>query len=49
MIAIERTGALHGVPHVLGGIISPMDGIGPEDLLLGGLSGASSEGGDRRI
>lgn len=30
--AIERTGAYHGRYHVLGGLISPMDGIGPAQL-----------------
>ena len=29
---IERTGVFSGVYHVLGGALSPMDGIGPEDL-----------------
>lgn len=29
---IERTGVFNGVYHVLGGALSPMDGIGPEDL-----------------
>ncbi len=40
--AIERTGSYHGLYHVLGGVISPMDKIGPEQLhvkeLLGRLS-----------
>ena len=30
--AIERTGAYHGLYHVLGGVISPIDKIGPEQL-----------------
>lgn len=30
--AIERTGAYHGLYHVLGGVISPMDKVGPEQL-----------------
>lgn len=30
--AIEKTGAFHGLYHVLGGVISPMDKIGPEQL-----------------
>jgi len=30
--AIERTGTYHGLYHVLGGVISPMDKIGPEQL-----------------
>lgn len=30
--AIEKTGAYHGLYHVLGGVISPMDKIGPDQL-----------------
>ncbi len=32
VMAIENTGQYNGVYHILGGIISPMDGIGPNDL-----------------
>ncbi len=32
VLAIENTGQYNGVYHVLGGIISPMDGVGPSDL-----------------
>ncbi len=32
IVAIERTNEFHGVYHVLGGAISPLDGIGPDDL-----------------
>ena len=32
VMSIENTGQYHGVYHVLGGIISPIDGIGPSDL-----------------
>ena len=32
VMAIEATSAYNGVYHVLGGLISPMDGIGPQDL-----------------
>jgi len=32
IIAVESTGAFKGKYHVLGGVISPMDGIGPNDL-----------------
>lgn len=32
VLAIENTAQYKGIYHVLGGIISPMDGIGPEDL-----------------
>jgi recombination protein RecR len=31
---IEKTGTYHGVYHVLHGLLSPMDGIGPEDLKM---------------
>lgn len=34
VMAIESTGSYSGIYHVLGGIISPMDGIGPGDLFL---------------
>lgn len=32
VIAIERTSRFHGRYHVLGGVISPVEGVGPEDL-----------------
>ncbi len=32
VLAIERTNEFDGLYHVLGGVISPLDGIGPEDL-----------------
>ncbi len=35
--AIERTGAYSGLYHVLGGALSPMDGIGPDDLHISEL------------
>lgn len=34
VIAIERTKEYHGLYHVLGGLISPMDGVGPENLFI---------------
>jgi len=34
VMAIENTGLFNGVYHVLGGIVSPLDGIGPEDLTI---------------
>jgi recombination protein RecR len=37
VMAIENTGQFNGVYHVLGGIISPMDGIGPQDLHINAL------------
>ena len=32
VLALERTGEFRGLYHVLGGVISPLDGIGPDDL-----------------
>jgi len=38
VMAIENTNHYNGVYHVLGGIISPMDGIGPDDLEIESLT-----------
>lgn len=37
VMSIENTGQFHGVYHVLGGIISPINGIGPSDLSISRL------------
>jgi recombination protein RecR len=37
VLAIENTQQYHGLYHILGGIISPMDGIGPNDLNIPSL------------
>lgn len=37
VMAIENTGQYNGLYHVLGGIISPIDGIGPDDLNINAL------------
>ena len=37
VMSIENTGQYHGVYHVLGGIISPINGVGPSDLTIGQL------------
>ena len=34
LLSIENTGQYHGLYHVLGGVISPMQGIGPSDLKI---------------
>ncbi|MBK8554484.1 MAG: recombination protein RecR [Lewinellaceae bacterium] len=44
LMAIEDTGQYRGLYHVLGGIISPIDGIGPADLNLDSLADRVSEG-----
>jgi recombination protein RecR len=37
ILSIEKSGSFHGKYHVLGGKISPLNGIGPEDLRIGEL------------
>jgi recombination protein RecR len=37
ILAVERTRGFHGLYHVLHGVISPMDGIGPDDLKVNEL------------
>lgn len=37
VIAIENTKHFHGVYHILGGVISPLDGVGPDDLSIAHL------------
>jgi recombination protein RecR len=37
VMAVENTAQYYGVYHVLGGLISPMDGIGPSDLFIDAL------------
>ncbi|MDB5405605.1 MAG: recombination protein [Rhodospirillales bacterium] len=44
--AIERTGAFAGRYHVLGGTLSALDGIGPEDLDVPGLLRRAPRGGE---
>ncbi|HPQ39305.1 MAG TPA: recombination mediator RecR [bacterium] len=34
IMALENTGEYHGLYHVLGGVIAPLDGIGPDDLKI---------------
>ncbi|MDT8369812.1 MAG: recombination mediator RecR [Longimicrobiales bacterium] len=43
--AVERTGAYRGVYHVLGGHLSPLDGIGPDELAVAALERRVAEGG----
>ncbi|MGA9530800.1 MAG: toprim domain-containing protein, partial [Candidatus Babeliales bacterium] len=37
LLAIEKTGGYKGMYHMLGGVISPLDGIGPEKLTISQL------------
>jgi len=45
VMSIENTGQYNGVYHVLGGIISPMDGIGPKDIEIDSLVERVAKGG----
>ena len=48
-MAIENTQQYHGLYHVLRGIISPMDGIGPGDIEIDSLVKRVSEGGVNEV
>ena len=49
VMAIENTQQYHGLYHVLGGIISPMDGIGPSDIEAESLVARVAEGNIREV
>ncbi len=49
VMAIENTQQYHGLYHVLGGVISPMDGIGPGDLEIQSLVDRVGEGDVKEI
>ena len=49
VMAIENTQQYHGLYHVLGGLISPMDGIGPSDLAIDSLVERAGEGSVREV
>ena len=49
VMSIENTGQYHGLYHVLGGVISPMDGIGPSNLELDSLFKRVEEGSINEI
>lgn len=45
VMAVENTQQFHGLYHVLGGVISPVDGVGPSDLQIDSLVNRVAEGG----
>lgn len=49
VMAIESTNSFKGLYHVLGGVISPMDGISPSDLYIDGLIKRIENGGIKEI
>ncbi len=48
-MAIENTQQFKGLYHVLGGIISPMDGMGPGDIEIDSLVARVAEGNIREV
>ncbi|HEU4656125.1 MAG TPA: recombination mediator RecR [Capillimicrobium sp.] len=49
VIPIERTHEYRGLYHVLGGALSPIDGVDPEDLKIAQLYARVAEGGIREV
>ncbi len=47
--AIERSGDYRGTYHVLGGRLSPLDGVGPEDLTIAALAKRVAAGGIKEV
>lgn len=49
VMSIENTGQYRGLYHVLGGVISPVDGVGPSDLELTSLFARVEAGGVKEV
>jgi recombination protein RecR len=49
MVSIEKSGGFRGLYHVLGGCLSPMDGIGPEEIRIEELVRRISAGGVQEV
>ena len=49
VMSIENTRQHHGVYHVLGGLISPMDGIGPQDIEIDSLVDRVAQGSVKEV
>ncbi len=49
VMAVENTQQYRGLYHVLGGIISPMDGVGPNDIAVDSLVARVAEGGIKEV
>jgi recombination protein RecR len=49
VLAVERSGEFSGVYHVLGGALSPMDGVGPSELRIAELEDRLSAGEVREV
>ncbi|HEY4621372.1 MAG TPA: recombination mediator RecR [Gaiellaceae bacterium] len=49
VVSLERTHEYRGLYHVLGGALSPLDGVEPSDLRIGGLLGRIEGGGVEEV
>jgi recombination protein RecR len=49
LVALERAGVINGRYHVLGGTLSPLDGIGPQDLNIARLIERANNGSVREV
>lgn len=49
VLSVERTGRFSGLYHVLGGVISPIDGIGPDNLEIASLVARIAEDDVREV
>jgi recombination protein RecR len=49
VLAIENTSQYHGLYHVLGGVISPVEGVGPSDLKVASLLERLSKGDTKEV
>lgn len=49
VVALEKSGSFRGMYHVLGGVISPVEGIGPDDLFIAQLVSRIKAGGVEEV
>ena len=49
IVSIEKMGQFNGIYHVLLGLLSPLDGIGPKDLQIDGLARRIKKGGIKEV
>lgn len=49
VVALEKTGQYHGTYHVLGGLVSPIDGVSPEQLHIAELVARITEDGVKEV
>ena len=49
MVALEKSGAFHGHYHVLSGVLSPLNGVGPDDIRIRELLQKVAAGGVREV